>query len=70
MGPASTQLGAQRVPDNRVTYTQLAQQLSQVPPNNPVFLQTFQQTLQDYLESFTGSYIDQLIQSYRPFQNT
>lgn len=64
------QLGAQRIPSNQASYTQLAQTLSQIPPNNPVMLQTVQQTLQSYLESFLGSYVDQIVQSYRPFQNT
>ena len=63
------ELGAQRIPSNRASYTELAQNLRQVPPNNPLFVQTLQQTLQAYLESFTGGFIDEVIQAYRPFQN-
>jgi tetratricopeptide (TPR) repeat protein len=63
------ELGAQRIPSNRENYDQLAQSLRQVPPNDPIFLQTFQYTLQGYMESFMGGFIDEIIQAYRPFKN-
>lgn len=62
------ELGAQRIPSNRESYLDLAQTLRQTP-NNPFYIQVLQQTFQEYLESFLGGFIDEVIQEFRPFQD-
>jgi len=62
------ELGAQRIPSNRESYTEAVQNLRQIPPNNPFYLSTVQQMLQGALESSVGQLIDHEIQQFRPFE--